>query len=178
MPLYQTVSDQEKIIQRRPIYCDSSEARLGYGYYFWEYHIEAAHWWGNQHYSNSYMIYQASYDFHSEKYFDLVGNPMHRERVQKAYSILQKRQKDEYTIAEVIELLKSKDFDFSFWAIRAYPINLKSVDAKFNIPFVKGGRSCINIGNRIQMCVLNLDFLLDNQYELVYPEYYIDGYVV
>jgi len=174
IPLYQSVNGRGGAALQGPVRCNSDDARLGYGYYFWEYHIEAAHWWGREHCSGSYMIYKSCYDSHSEKYFDLVGNPMHKEYTQKAYRILQKRKKGEYTIAEVVELLKKKDPNFTFWAIRAYPINRKYVDKRLNIPFEKGSDSYINLGDRVQMCVLNLSFLLDDQYELVYPECHID----
>lgn len=169
--LYQTVRHKQ-VILKEPIYCHSNEARLGYGYYFWEHYIEAAHWWGNQHYGQNYMIYQSYYDYHSKKYFDLVGNPIHREQVKKAYETLRSRRKEAYTIAQVLELIKKIDPHFDFWAIRAYPINMKHIDNKLNISFEKDNELYINLGNRVQMCVLDLNFLLDSQYTLVYPEYH------
>ncbi len=175
-PLYQAVREHQQVPLKEPIYCDSDEARLGRGYYFWEYYIDAAHWWGETHYNKSYMIYESSYDSHSDKYFDLMGNPAHQDYTKKAYEILKKRKDEEYTIAEVIEILKRTDPQFDFWAIRACPINKKYVDNKLDILFTKERQSYISLPDRIQMCVFDLKFLLDSQYTLVYPDKYcIDG---
>ena len=90
-----------------------------------------------------------------------------------------KRKNDEYTIAEVLEILKQIDSNFNFWAIRAQPIQRKYADKKLDISFAKGDYGFINTGNRIQVCVLDLRFLLDDQYyKLIYPEDNTENYVV
>ena len=90
VPLFQTVRGGEQVVIKEPIYCQSEEARLGYGYYFWEYDIDNAHWWGRTHYKGNSEIYQSYYDRHSEKCFDLLGNPQHRKNVLNAYQELMK----------------------------------------------------------------------------------------
>lgn len=179
IPLYQTVRGGEQVVIKEPIYCQSEEARLGYGYYFWEYDIDNAHWWGRSHYKGNYEIYQSYYDRHSEKCFDLLGNPKHRKYTLNAYQALMNRKNDEYTIAEVLEILKKEDSNFHFWAIRAQPIQRKYADKKLDISFAKGNCVFINTGNRIQICVLDLRFLLDDQYyKLIYPEDNTENYVI
>lgn len=72
--LYQAIDGGRKAVPETPIYCSTSDARLGHGYYFWDSIIDAAHWWGKVHYGGHYIICQSFYDAHSDKLFDLLGD--------------------------------------------------------------------------------------------------------
>ncbi len=52
---------------------------LGSGYYFWDYNKGMAHYWGKQHYHNSYYIFEASIPYNDSIILDLVGNRQHME---------------------------------------------------------------------------------------------------
>src|SRR5688500_11697301 len=53
-------------IDRRPF--------LGEGYYFWEFDVKQAKWWGSRFYDNQYYIFQASINTTNENFMDLVGD--------------------------------------------------------------------------------------------------------
>lgn len=179
-----------------PIYCSTSEARLGWGYYFWDSLIQAAHWWGRTHYRDNYIICQSFYDAHSDRYFDLVGDLTHREMLRECADELRKRKQEDFSLAEVLELLKivRPQFKELYWAIRAEAVNKRYSDGKLDIPLYKGkSSSCeetdisfahgdrrlvVSCSQRVQVCVMNLAFLLEGEYRSVYPEYRDELYVV
>ncbi len=59
-----------------PVYCETEDAWLGYGFYFWL-EIEEAHKWGKRRKTatGSYEIYQAT--IHTSKFLDTVFNEKH-----------------------------------------------------------------------------------------------------
>ena len=133
--LYQAIDGGRTAVPERPIRCTTSDARLGYGHYFWESIIDAAHWWGKERYGkNNYIICQSFYDAHSDKYFDLIGNLDHRKKLKACADELRARGRDDFALAEVLEGLKKvcPEFDDLYWAIRAEPIS-KNFDKKLNI---------------------------------------------
>lgn len=53
---------------------------LGEGFYFWEYNIDYAKFWGNLKYKNNYFVCEAGIDIDHETdgfYLDLAGNRKH-----------------------------------------------------------------------------------------------------
>lgn len=171
--LYQAISYKEETIPKIPIHCSSEDARLGQGYYFWDTDIEAAKWWGESHYEGAYRVCRSHYDAHSEHYFDLVGNVQHIKILGECYHKLQQRKKEDYSIGEVLELMKCviPEFRDTYWAIRAHPMNKRYLDSKMDIPFAKGEdkKLFISCATRVQVCVTNLDFLLDGrEYQVIY----------
>lgn len=179
--LYQTIDGQCEEIPAEPVYCSVADARFGYGYYFWDVILESAHWWGEQHYKGNYIICQSHYDSHSEKYFDLVGNTEHSQQLLAMAQVLKERKPDTYTVAEVLEAIKltTPEFQEAYWAIRVKPECKNYPDAKLDIPVTKGNRPLyVSCSWRIQMCVLNLDFLLEREYRPIYPEHHDPAYAV
>ncbi len=173
--LYQAISNKEETIPKKPIRCSSEDARLGQGYYFWDTDIQAAHWWGKSRYKGAYRVCRSHYDAHSEHYFDLVGNMKHIQILSSCHRKLQQRKKGDYSIAEVLELMKRliPEFIDIYWAIRARPMTKRYLDPKMDIPFAKGGnnRLFISCATRVQVCVTNLDFLLDGrEYKVIESE--------
>lgn len=170
--LYQAISSKEETIPKEPIYCSSEDARLGQGYYFWDTDIQTAKWWGESHYEGAYRVCQSHYDAHSEHYFDLFGNVKHIQILSRCHRKLQQRKKEDYSIAEVLESMKLliPEFIDIYWAIRARPM-MPYPDSKMDIPFAKGkdNKPFISCATRVQVCVTNLDFLLDGrEYKVFY----------
>ena len=194
--LYQAIDGGIREVPEGPIYCSTRDARLGEGYYFWDSAINAAHWWGRQHYQGNYIICQSFYDAHSDHYFDLLGNVEHRSILNECADILRQRKPDDFSLAEVLELLKCQlpQFKELYWAIRAEAINKSYPDRKHDIPLVKGEcslcdevdipfayggkRLVLSCSQRVQVCVMNLAFLLEGEYRSVYSEYRDELYVV
>lgn len=188
--LYQAIDGGRKAVPETPIYCSTSDARLGFGYYFWDSIIGAAHWWGKQRYGeNNYIICQSFYDAHSDKYFDLVGNLLHKEQLKSCADKLRARGRQGFALAEVLEGLREvcPEFDDLYWAIRAEAVNKHYLDRKQDFPlrkeeptscedgdisFARGTKLVLSCGLRVQLCVTNLAFLLEGEYTAIcYPEY-------
>lgn len=178
--LYQAIDGGRKAVPELPIYCSTSDARLGHGYYFWDSIIGAAHWWGKKRYGkNNYIICQSFYDAHSDKLFDLLGNLLHKEQLKSCSDKLRAKGCQGFTLAEVLEGLREvcPEFDDLYWAIRAEFIKVEAPPDK-NLDFTvsppsreKGRTTVLHCGNRVQLCVTNLAFLLEGEYAAIYPEY-------
>lgn len=178
--MYQVVSSELGVPQA-PVFCEDKEAYFGPGYYFWVELIEAAKSYGESKYGpDGYIICQSYYDDHSDRCFDLVGSPKRKKELLYFAKQLKQKQGEQPTVAEVLAFLqKHEEFRFneSFWAIKAQPIK-KRLDKKIDIPIRRKTEGqaetridYISCGDRMQMCVLNLDFLCRNgEYISVYPE--------
>ena len=194
--LYQAIDGGIREVPEDPIYCSTCDARLGEGYYFWDSAINAAHWWGRKHYHGNYIICQSFYDAHSDRYFDLLGNVKHRSVLNECADILRQRKPDDFSLAEVLELLKCQlpQFKELYWAIRAEAINKSYPDRKHDIPLIKGEcslcdevdipfehggkRLVLSCSQRVQVCVTDLTFLIDREYKSIYPECWGEFYMV
>lgn len=175
--LYQAIDGGRKAVPQTPIYCSTSNARLGHGYYFWDSIIDAAHWWGGVHYGGNYIICQSFYDAHSDKLFDLLGDLSHRQEFTVFLDGLHKMQPEDMSLAEVLDIMNANPkFSQRYWAIRAEFIKMgpsdKNLDITVSLPSQANGRKTVlHCGNRVQLCVTNLAFLLEGEYTAIYPEY-------
>ena len=163
--LYQASAYCDKTKYTGPTLADNDDEWLGKGYYFWDNNIDDAHWWGNIHYSGSYIITKSAYDYHSTEYLDLVSLREHKEYIQKACFYLEKRAKklgreEKITIGKVIEILKKSDRNFKFKAIRACPVPIKSK----RISFDTDGQCLMFPNAKYQICVIDKVFLIEEPY--------------
>lgn len=165
--LFQSVEDKGDTIIV-PILCDTNDAWLGKGHYFWDSEIADAHWWGQGHYHGNYVIYQSEYDYDSLEYFDLLGNTEHRKYFFGFAKALINKRKKKYKVGETIEILKRIDFTFlkNYKAIRALPESVK-VNV-FQVYFDDNEVFSLPNRTRIQMCVIDTSFLLGGKYVPVY----------
>lgn len=176
--LYQAIDGGRKAVPKTPIKCSTSDARLGHGYYFWDSIIDAAHWWGGVHYGGNYIICQSFYDAHSDKLFDLLGNLAHRDELKEFSDGLHRMYPEDMSLAQILAIMNARNkFNQRFWAIRAEFIKVEAPPDK-NLDFIvsppvreKGRTTVMHCGNRVQLCVTNLDFLLEGAYTAIYPEY-------
>ena len=126
--IYQTAKDKgnpEELERNGPIYCNSSDAWLGNGYYFWHGHEELSHWWGKARIRGKYIVCRGYCNI-QPNCFDLHDSPGHRAQMIKAFEIVtkindeaKKRGADydeEILLSKVIEWLKKKSF-FNYEAI-------------------------------------------------------------
>lgn len=165
--LYQSVEDRGRV-EYTPIFCEAKDAWLGKGYYFWDSEIKDAHWWGQEHYNGFYVICQSKYDYDSLEYFDLLGNTDHRKYLFTFAEALINRYRKQYSVAETLELLKLIDKSFlqNYKAVRALPESLETKVRR--LYFDKNEKYFISNRTRIQMCVIDLGFLLEGEYVSVY----------
>jgi hypothetical protein len=165
--LFQSIEDRG-VVAVAPILCDADDAWLGTGCYFWDSEIKDAHWWGQVHYHDYYVIYQSEYDYDSREYLDLLGNTDHRKYFfEFANALIKKRQK-KYRVGEAIELLKQLDRTFlkHYKAVRALPETERT--NVFQVYFDDKEDFYLPNRTRIQMCVIDTSFLLDGKYTPVY----------
>lgn len=174
--LYQAVEDRDnpdEIEQKGPFMCKRKDAWLGHGYYSWDSFIELAHWWGGSSYDGNYVICLSHCDYTFPHTYDLYNCPEHLENFKVLSDSLGKEFPNKrITVCFVLEMLKShSDFMTEFQAIRAKADNCwRDVP---HIPFVIRNFARLEMIPPIQICVLNKSFLIDGEYQIVYPNKYL-----
>lgn len=185
--IYQTLEDRnnpKKVVSEGPFICRRKGAWLGDGYYFWESFIENAHWWGCEgaNYNNEYIICKAYYDFDESSCFNLIDNYNHIKRFNYTLQLMQSQDilKKDNTVRRVISHLKDTLKIFQYKATRIYGVHSKKKDSPYmkSLPFVKDGFQYLDLSPAIQICFYSKDALNLRGYEIVYPDKYIDDYVV
>lgn len=81
---FQTLEDRDNVHEVEsdgPFVCPRNNAWLGIGCYFWDTHIELAHWWGASALNNKYMITKA-FLIIDENCWDLHGCGEHRQELE------------------------------------------------------------------------------------------------
>lgn len=145
---------------------------MGTGFYFWDYDIEGAKWWGRTHYSSCYSIFEAEIPY-NERMLDLVGNRKHMEWFLDSINdaIENEPELENAGIAERIEYLKrlakehkSPDI-FPFDAIRAIDIKADIKEpAKLSFLTTPRTRGAIILNPRIIICVINKEIIQNFKY--------------
>lgn len=185
--IYQTLEDRgnpDNVELNGPFKCNRKDAWLGFGYYFWESFIENAHWWGQEciNFNGGYIICQAEYDQIDELCFNLVDNPEHLKMLDDSIDLLQKKEliDSETTFSRLIAYLKEELGIFNFEAIRANPVNSRSLKSNFSnlVKFKKGAPQYIDMYPTIQICFYKKDSLNLRNYRVIFPNEYNEGYLV
>lgn len=146
---------------------------LGTGYYFWDYNLLQAIWWGKEHYQNKYYIFEGTIPY-DENILDLVGNRQHMEYFGTLYEEFRNANKKlsyenrTYGVSACIEYFKSMgEEQFPFKAIRAIDhnalFNKKAED--FDYLFNDTNKSFVNLNPRIIVCVIDNAIL--EKFELI-----------
>ena len=172
--LYQTVEDRDNadfVEQYGPFVCRRPDAWLGEGAYFWEKHIENAHFWGRKSYgTGKYIICQSSYESTAEDYFNLYGNTEHAETLEKCKRLLETRlPKNEIVLRKVIGFMVKTNI-FHYKAIR--------IASHFYEKIYVTRNEYMLLPQLVQLCVIDNSFLIDGEYKIVFPEEYVQGTTV
>lgn len=184
--LYQTIEDQENpdyIESNGAFWCDDTNAWLGCGYYFWENYIENAHWWGRTRYSNSgYVICKSSYLNDPSTCFDLVDNYEHIKTLRDTIEELKKQgyyNDNKTTIYRIIEFLKEMNL-FEYKAARISIPNSRNKKSAndLHIPVGPNTMLCYDLAPQVQVYFYDKTLISVGGYSIIYPEKYIDGYLV
>jgi hypothetical protein len=187
--LYQTLEDRgnpDEISANAPFPCHWENTWLGDGFYFWDTFIENAHWWGEVRYKKKHVICQAVCDVNDQKCFDLVGDTDHMIQFQGAIEKLKQEGllDENTTVARVIHFLKDQSVSFPFEAIRVYGIKSISEyseaykDYRYRLIFEIDKPQYLDYKPAIQLCIFKKNGLNLRDVEIVYPDEYIDGYVI
>jgi hypothetical protein len=184
--IYQTLQDKEnpdEVETNGPYLCNWDNSWLGDGYYFWDTFIENAHWWGETHCRDCYMICEALVDLDDTNCFDLVGNTNHLKDFGDSIEFMQKQGliSENTTVSRVLEFMKENNLFLNFSAIRAYGINSKGKRYEPNYRLIfEIGKSFQYLPYKpeIQLCIIRFENLNFRDFKIVYPDYYNPEYAV
>ena len=162
--IYQTVEHrhdqtEEALIAQGPIFCESDDAWLGSGYYFWDSRIEDAHWWGKHAYirkNKSYRICQAQMTLNRLTCFDLLGCIDHVKEFFFSIDTIQKHQGagSGILVEDVLCYMRSLP-NWNYGAIRAEPSPTYS-NNKSNVKphaYFPGLNFWLAETNKVQICI-------------------------
>ena len=84
---------------------------LGEGYYFWEYDLKQAKWWGENFYENAYYIFEGSINTNDTNFLDFIGDT---QKIGEFMLVLRKlvahnEIQIDFNIGEAIEYLKKSN---------------------------------------------------------------------
>lgn len=190
--VYQTLEDRETDLDELelggPYPCKWANSWLGDGFYFWDTFIENAHWWGKdgRKYTSGYIICKAVCNYNDTVCCDLVGNTLHLEMFIKAYRVMKMREiaNSSTTVKRLITYLIEEVKTFKFDAIRAVGLHSKSPHSEhnFSLPFEidhegKAKKAYLDFIPPIQICFYSKTALHLRNYQIVFPEEYVSGYL-
>jgi hypothetical protein len=193
LKLYQTLQDRDnpqEIEDYGPYICNWENTWLGDGYYFWDGHIELAHWWGRVHRHNKYIICEAD-AVYDTKCWDLYSRPDLRIEFQNIVAELEKQniyKSHNTTIATYVEYLK----DLGFFENKGYnsirilgsnSVNIKNITTgitAWQLFFEKKLRikspGNFQFVQPVQFCLFKKSSLGLRNYKVVYPDHHREDY--
>ena len=179
--LFQAVTDldnPDEIEQNGPFKCRRKDAWLGEGYYFWDSFVQLANWWGRESLGNNYVICRSYCVASLPDTYDLYDNPEHIVSFRALSEALSEEYPNKFiSVPFVLEMLKAhSDFLKEFKAIRA-----KAERCWKDVPrlkFNRGNVAYLETIPPIQFCVLDKSYLINGEYQIIYPpKYLVEGVV-
>jgi hypothetical protein len=183
---YHTVEDRENpdhVEEYGPFLCGGSLAFLGVGHYFWEENIDLAHWWGQTHCDNEYMICSGDIKCEDSLYLDILGNVKHQKYLREIQKMLGEDLIRQFGTVDVplgalIEFLKKiesyqhKKGIFPYKVIRAIDSSARSSNL---IKFAQGKPNYSDLSPRIIICLIEKKKLFLTGFKIVFPLKYVEG---
>lgn len=178
--VHQTLEDRnnpDEIEDSGPFKMEIGNPFLGNGYYFWDDHIDLAHWWGRNHIKRDYVICEAQLEVDNTIFYDLVGS---RQDMMHFKELIRTLKLEKLAIGQIIELLKEvnsrpdKKGIFPYKVIRAIDISHSSYEQE-HYKFVKDRKGETNLAPRIIICLIEKRTVPLSSYKIVYPNSYMRG---
>jgi hypothetical protein len=150
---------------------------LGTGTYFWDDHLELAHWWGDVHLDGKYMICEADLNVKKTMFCDLVGS---RQDMQHLKQMIDELNISHLRLGAIIEVLKTvekkrgKGDVFPFLVIRAVDDSPTSFERE-EIYFAEEKKGYTSLTPVYLICLIAKSSLFLSSYRVVYPEFYKNG---
>ena len=121
---------------------------------FWDSFVELAHWWGRESLGNNYVICRSYCVASLPDTYDLYDNPEHIVSFRALSEALSEEYPNKFiSVHFVLEMLKC---------------------LKFN----RGNVAYLETIPPIQFCVLDKSYLINGEYQIIYPpKYLVDGVV-
>lgn len=179
-PIYQAIENRnnpDEIENKGPIK-GIKNTWLGKGYYFWDGFVECAHWWGEHHWNNDYMICKAYIEEEDDKYLDLYGNTEHMKYFSSLLDKIKEYFPDEkITISQAIAFLREKSSEFKKYTL----IRAESPNCGNNIPtnsfnYTTKNSSRLNLCRMIQICSFDKKNVHD--YKVIFPQEYNEEWII
>jgi hypothetical protein len=174
--VHQTLSNRENpeyIENNGPFkISDIKTSYLGEGYYFWDNHIELAHWWGTAHCNNNYIICEAKFEIEESDFCDLVGSRQDQIYFKQIINMLGFHGK---TIGSIIELLKGLNLEpktkgiFPYKAIRGVEYQTNKYN-QFFYYYAQNKPGKIPLNPRIIICLITKNPTILKNYKIIFPE--------
>lgn len=187
--IYQTLDDRNNpdvIESEGPFKCRSNTSWLGDGYYFWDTFEELAHFWGKKSGYNNYVVCKAEADLSENICYDLFGNLKHIKEFRNIIDFMESEGllDDKTTVKRIIEFMRKKG-SFQHHAIRVFGINTIS-NSEDNKDFIlrfkfidhKVSHQYLDMIPAVQVCIYNCIKVSLNNYRIIYPDIYVEGYVI
>ncbi len=184
--IYQTLEIRGRIndlAKNGPYICSWDNSWLGDGFYFWDTFIDNAHWWGKtRKFESGYIICNAKIDYNEIDCCDLVGNTEHMFMFSDTYTLMKKKGliTTDTTVKKLIIYLKFTLKIFNFEGIRVYCPTSKKFNSEYslNLFFEHNRPWFIDFKPAIQICLYSKNSLNLRDYKIVFPDEYIEGYLV
>ena len=151
------------------------QAYLGSGYYFWDNHINLAHWWGDMRYDGQYVICEGKFTVPSELFFDLVGD---REAQISLEALISEFNLENEPLGQVFEFLKKLEKRpdmkgiFPYKVIRAADQGVNSYEQK-QMKFASKRKGVMSLTPMYIICLIEKNQLHLHSYKIVYPDHYV-----
>lgn len=155
---------------------DIKRAYLGNGYYFWDDHFDLAHWWGEKHCNNEYIICQADFAIERDDFCDLVGSRRDQNYIAECFETFNAHH---LNLAQLIEMLKEFEKQphtkgsFPYKAIRAVEIQENSFEEMI-VRFAPDRPGITSLTPRIIVCLINKEPTILTNFKIIYPDKYVN----
>lgn len=187
--IYHTVEDRgnpDYVLQNAPFMGNvesSGNQWLGNGYYFWDSLIIWAHWWGERHYNNKYIICSSSMPRFSNDVLDLT-DPNECIKLAEWAEYIKKKDKTEKKLglSRLMQILEKKNILKNFKAIKANFNKKICINSNYHKTITslraypgRGDDDYLDLCPHVQICVRDKS-ILTKPISIIYPLEYCDGY--
>lgn len=179
--VHQTVDDlgdAEKIESHGPFPGkDFGRLYLGSGAYFWDDHIELAHWWGEKHIGEDYVICCADLKVDENTFCDLVGS---RQDMLHLKNLITELNITHLKLGAIIEVLKKLEQKyrrgdiFPFKVIRAVDVSYSSYKQEL-YDFAEGKSGKTSLNPVYLICLIARSDIYLSSYRIIHPAKYVSG---
>jgi hypothetical protein len=155
---------------------NSKNPFLGSGYYFWDYNIRMAKYWGKSHYDNKFYIFQADIPYNENTLLDLVGNRQHIEWLVDLMDDFKEANEGNahWNIGTFIEFLKEIAEEEGYSDVFPFK-SVRAIDHSASIPNVEyyfdgQSKAYITLNPRIIICIIDANPLTLQNLKLIYQK--------
>lgn len=175
---YHTIEDRNNphvIETSGPFKCTRNDAWLGHGYYFWDFRLDLAHFWGEQNFrKQGYVICEAEINDDHSIMWDIDGRTEHQEEFIQALDLMIENgiinTHSDARVSEVIQYLQ-KIQALTYKAIRAADEDRDTYFLRFK-PEKAPKPANLRLRQRVQICLLEKSDVTLSSFRIIHPPKY------